>query len=80
MNSPSDAARAAVGLIEAIVRVLRQMVGSPGTRGPCNSSTRRTSVNFLNIRGSFKVGGLLDIGTQCSLVRRANGRFVFLDS
>jgi len=36
--------------------------------------------DFLNIRGSFKVGGLVDIGTQCSLVRRANGRFVFLDS
>ncbi len=36
--------------------------------------------DFLNIRGSFKVAGLIDIGTQCSLVRRANGRFVFLDS
>ncbi|NNC55581.1 MAG: hypothetical protein HKO07_07665, partial [Pseudomonadales bacterium] len=36
--------------------------------------------NFWNIRGSFKVGGVLDIGTQCSLVRLANGRFVFLDA
>ena len=36
--------------------------------------------DFLNIRGSFKVGGLVDIGTQCSLVRRANGKFVFLDA
>lgn len=36
--------------------------------------------DFLNIRGSFKIGGLVDIGTQCSLVRRANGSFVFLDS
>jgi hypothetical protein len=25
-------------------------------------------------------GGLIDIGTQCSLVRRASGKFVFLDS
>ena len=40
----------------------------------------RVADDFLNIRGSFKVGGLLEIGTQCSLVRRANGRFVFLDS
>jgi hypothetical protein len=36
--------------------------------------------DFLNIRGSFKVGGLIDIGTQCSLVQRASGKFVFLDS
>jgi hypothetical protein len=40
----------------------------------------RIAKDFLNIRGSFRVGGLIDIGTQCSLVRRANGRFVFLDS
>jgi hypothetical protein len=40
----------------------------------------RVADGFLNIRGSFKVGGLVDIGTQCSLVRRANGKFVFLDS
>jgi len=35
---------------------------------------------FWNIRGSFKIGGVIDIGTQASLVRRANGRFVLLDS
>ena len=40
----------------------------------------RVADDFLNIRGTFKVGGLVDIGTQCSLVRRANGKFVFLDS
>lgn len=40
----------------------------------------RIADHFVNIRGSFKVGGLIDIGTQCSLVRRANGGFVFLDS
>ena len=40
----------------------------------------RIADGFLNIRGSFKVGGLIDIGTQCSLVRRGNGKFVFLDS
>ncbi len=43
-------------------------------------SLLRVADNFINIRGSFKIGGLIDIGTQCSLVRRANGRFVFLDS
>ncbi len=35
---------------------------------------------FWNIRGSFKIAGLLDIGTQCSLVRLSDGRFVMLDS
>ncbi|MET1754198.1 hypothetical protein ABVV53_01780 [Novosphingobium sp. RD2P27] len=36
--------------------------------------------NFWNFRGSFKIGGVLDIGTQMSLVRRSNGRFLMLDS
>lgn len=36
--------------------------------------------NFWNIRGSFRIGGLINIGTQASLVRRGNGKFVFLDA
>lgn len=44
------------------------------------TSVLRIANDFLNIRGSFRVGGLIDVGTQCSLVRRANGGFVFLDS
>ncbi len=36
--------------------------------------------NFWNIRGSFKIAGLIDIGTQASLVKRKNGNFIFLDS
>lgn len=35
---------------------------------------------FWNLRGSFRVGGLLDIGTHVSLIRRRNGKFLFLDS
>ena len=35
---------------------------------------------FWNIRGSFKVAHLIDIGTHASLVRRRNGKFVLLDS
>lgn len=38
------------------------------------------SEDFWNIRGSFKIGGIIDIGTQASLVRLASGKFVFLDS
>jgi hypothetical protein len=38
------------------------------------------SSGFWNIRGSFKIGGVVDIKTHASLVRRANGNFVFLDS
>ena len=38
------------------------------------------SDNFWNIRGSFKIAGLIDIGTQASLVKLASGKFVFLDS
>ncbi len=35
---------------------------------------------FWNIRGSFKIAGFVDIGTQSSLVRREDGSFVLLDA
>ncbi|MEC7760714.1 MAG: hypothetical protein VX874_02225 [Pseudomonadota bacterium] len=35
---------------------------------------------FWNIRGSFKLGGLIELGTHASLVRLGDGRFVLLDS
>lgn len=35
---------------------------------------------FWNIRGSFKLGGIINIGTQASLVRRESGGFVLLDA
>ena len=35
---------------------------------------------FWNIRGDFRVAKLLNVGTQMSLVRRPNGRFLLLDS
>lgn len=36
--------------------------------------------DFWNFRGSFRIAKIIDIGTHMSLVRRANGRFVVLDS
>jgi len=36
--------------------------------------------DFWNIRGEFKLFGLVNIGTQASLVKRQNGNFVFLDA
>ncbi len=44
------------------------------------SHTIQVADDFWNIRGSFKIRGLVDIGTQASLVRRGTGKFVFLDS
>ncbi|MGJ8669837.1 MAG: hypothetical protein ACSHXK_10145 [Oceanococcus sp.] len=38
------------------------------------------SDDFWNIRGEFKVGGILNIGTHASLVRRSSGKFVLLDA
>lgn len=35
---------------------------------------------FWNVRGSFRVAGLVDVGTQCSLVRLRSGDFVLLDA
>lgn len=40
----------------------------------------RIGDEFRNIRGSFRILGVVDIGTQASLVRLSNGKFVFLDS
>jgi len=36
--------------------------------------------DFWNIRGEFKIGGVLNIGTHASLVRRASGKYVLLDA
>ena len=38
------------------------------------------SSDFWNFRGSFKIAKIVDIGTHMSLVRRANGRFIMIDS
>ena len=35
---------------------------------------------FWNVRGSFKLAGLVDIGTQTSLAKLASGKFVLLDA
>ncbi|MEJ2383703.1 MAG: hypothetical protein P8Y54_04815 [Xanthomonadales bacterium] len=35
---------------------------------------------YWNFRGSFRVAGLIDVGTQSALVRLASGRYVLLDS
>lgn len=40
----------------------------------------KISDTFWNIRGEFRVFGVLNIGTQASLVKRSNGKFVFLDA
>jgi len=38
------------------------------------------SEDFWNIRGSFRIRGIIDVGTQASLVRLGSGKFVFLDA
>jgi len=38
------------------------------------------SDDVWNVRGSFKIAKVVDIGTQCTLVRRGSGGFVFLDA
>lgn len=39
-----------------------------------------TGPGFWNIRGSFKLAGFIDVGTQMSLVQRKSGKFLLLDS
>ena len=45
-----------------------------------HTSILHVADGFWNIRGSFMIAGLLDVGTHLSLVRRRSGKFVFLDS
>lgn len=45
-----------------------------------HGTIRQVAPDFWNIRGSFKVAGLIDVGTQVSLVKKSDGRFVFLDA
>lgn len=40
----------------------------------------KISDDFWNIRGEFKVFGILNIGTHASLVKCGNGKFVLLDA
>ena len=40
----------------------------------------KISDNFWNIRGVFKIAGLLNIGTHASLVKLQSGNFVLLDA
>ncbi|AKH42497.1 hypothetical protein FHS61_000267 [Altererythrobacter atlanticus] len=36
--------------------------------------------DFWNFRGTFRIAKILDVGTHMSLIRRANGRFLMIDS
>ena len=40
----------------------------------------KISNDYWNIRGEFKIGGILNIGTHASLVKLGNGKFVLLDA
>ena len=49
-------------------------------RAPLPSNVIEVAEGFWNIRGSFKIAGLYDLGTHASLVRRASGKLVLLDA
>jgi hypothetical protein len=40
----------------------------------------KISDDFYNVRGTFKVAGVYDVGTQTSLVRTRRGDFIMLDA
>lgn len=45
-----------------------------------NTSVIEVEDGFWNLRGSFRIAGLIELGTHMSLVRRANGRYLLLDA
>ena len=44
------------------------------------SDLQKIGEDFWRVAGDFRVGGVVNLGTQASLVRLGDGRFVFLDS
>lgn len=45
------------------------------------TALRKIGQNFWNIRGSFTIGfGLIDLGTQMSIVKLNNGNFMVIDT
>ena len=40
----------------------------------------RLAEDFWSVRGDFRIGGVINVGTHCALVRLSDGDFVFLDS
>lgn len=51
------------------------MSGAPSPR-----NVIEVADGFWNIRGSFMIAGIYDLGTHASLVRRANGKLLLLDA
>jgi len=45
-----------------------------------SSTMRDLGGGFRHIRGTLRIGGVVDVGTQCALVEIEPDRFVFLDS
>ena len=43
------------------------------------SQLLQIATDFWTIRGSFKIGYLVDVGTHASLVRLSSGSFLLLD-
>lgn len=56
------------------------MLGAPIGVRAVTATTIELKGGFWNLRGSFRLAGLVELGTQASLVRRENGRFLMLDS
>ena len=66
-------------LAAAIARARTFLAGRDG-QPQAHSGQQARSVLCARLRGSLRLGGIVDIGTQCALVRLASGNFVFLDS
>lgn len=45
-----------------------------------NIGMKQLADDFWNLRGTFRIAGLINLGTQMSLIRRSTGRFLLIDS
>jgi hypothetical protein len=49
-------------------------------KGKDRRAMEQLAPDFWTVRGDFRIAGVINVGTQMSLVRRKSGRFVLLDS
>jgi len=69
-----------VPCVEREPQALDAHAAQPYTLSVMSDHLVQVAEGFWNIRGSFKIAGLLDVGTQMSLARCSAGDFVLLDS
>src|SRR3989338_2874866 len=55
-------------------------MGNQSSATVAEKSIKEIGTNFFNIRTSFKIKGLINIGTHMSLIKLSTGKFLVIDT